>query len=330
MKLNRTGSIWNRYNRNGINTNWVRLESFLKEFDGTRLMEVSYNLFDKSRAGDGSISSVNGSVNDDGFKNTGFIALKPNTTYQTTASGAGALYDINQNFKRGLGSSVTTFTTTSSEYFYRATLGVYQLDTFMIHEGDALLPYMPYGVRPAPLIIDENLKKLIEEANETFEVMDGLTINRGKDYPLKSVQLGSQEPVEIAEHVKNVVLDATVSGAEPDKYYRITFVANGHVQGGEPRYGISAGEYRKSDGFRTRWVFTYNDASTPENQQNYNIQKGSDGIDTIIADRGDLVISLTVDREAITNSSNPTFLNLNSGIGNSPSAVIDPSTYTSF
>lgn len=330
MKLNRTGSIWNRHNRNGINTNWVRLESFLKEFDGTRLMEVSYNLFDKSRAGDGSISSVNGSVNDDGFKNTGFIALKPNTTYQTTASGAGALYDINQNFKRGLGSSVTTFTTTSSEYFYRATLGVYQLDTFMIHEGDALLPYMPYGVRPAPLIIDENLKKLIEEANETFEVMDGLTINRGKDYPLKSVQLGSQEPVEIAEHVKNVVLDATVSGAEPDKYYRITFVANGIVQGGEPRYGISAGEYRKSDGWRTRWVFTYNDASTPENQQNYNIEKHSDGIDTIIADRGDLVISVTVDRQAITNSSNPTFLNLNSGIGNSPSAVIDPSTYTSF
>ena len=330
MKLNRTGSIWNRENRNGINTNWVRLESFLKEFDGTRLMEVSYNLFDKTRAGDGSISSVNGSVNDDGFKNTGFIALKPNTTYQTTSSGAGALYGINQDFKRGLGSSVTTFTTTSSEYFYRATLGVYQLDTFMIHEGDALLPYMPYGVRPAPLIIDENLKKLIEEANETFEVMDGLTINRGKDYPLKSVQLGSQEPVEIAEHVKNVVLDATVSGAEPDKYYRITFVANGIVQGGEPRYGISAGEYRKSNGFRTRWVFTYNDASTPENQQNYNIQKGSDGIDTIIADRGDLVISVTVDRQAITNSSNPTFLNLNSGIGNSPSAVIDPSTYTSF
>lgn len=330
MKLNRTGSIWNRDNRNGINTNWVRLESFLKEFDGTRLMEVSYNLFDKSRAGDGSISSVNGSVNSDGFKNTGFIALKPNTTYQTTASGAGALYDINQNFKRGLGSSVTTFTTTSSEYFYRATLGVYQLDSFMIHEGDALLPYMPYGVRPAPLIIDENLKKLIEEANETFEVMDGLTINRGKDYPLKSVQLGSQEPVEIANHVKNVVLDATVSGAEPDKYYRITFVANGIVQGGEPRYGISAGEYRKSDGWRTRWVFTYNDASTPENQQNYNIEKHSDGIDTIIADRGDLVISVTVDREAITNSSNPTFLNLNSGIGNSPSAVIDPSTYTSF
>ena len=330
MKLNRTGSIWNRDNRNGINTNWVRLESFLKEFDGTRLMEVSYNLFDKSRAGDGSISSVNGSVNDDGFKNTGFIALKPNTTYQTTSSGAGALYGINQDFKRGLSSSVTTFRTTSSEYFYRATLGVYQLDTFMIHEGDALLPYMPYGVRPAPLIIDEELKDLIEEANKTFEVMDGLTINRGKDYPLKSVKLGSQEPVEIPEVVQNIILGATVSGAEADKYYRLTFVANGIVQGGEPRYGLTVQEHRKSDGWRTRFVFIYNDASTPENQQNYNIKKGSDGIDTIIADRGDLVISVTVDRQAITNSHNPTFLNLSSGASNAPSAVIEPSTYTSF
>ena len=330
MKLNRTGSIWNRENRNGINTNWVRLESFLKEFDGTRLMEVSYNLFDKSRAGDGSISSVDGSVNDDGFKNTGFIALKPNTTYQTTSSGAGALYGINQDFKRGLSSSITTFTTTSSEYFYRVSLGASQLDSFMIHEGDTLLPYMAYGVRPAPLIIDENLKKLIEEANETFEVIDGLTINRGKDFPLKSVQLGSQEPVEISEHAKNVILDAKVSGAKPDMYYRLTFVSNGHVQGGQPRYGITLGEYRKSDGWRERWVFTYNDANTPENQQNYNIEKGSDGIDTIIAVRDDIVVSVTVDRAAITASTSPTFLNLNYGIGMSPSAVIDPSTYSAF
>ena len=330
MKLNRTGSIWNRDNRNGINTNWVRLESFLKEFDGTRLMEVSYNLFDKSRAGDGSISTVNGSVGSDGFKNTGFIALKPKTTYQTTAKGAGALYDINQQFVRGVNSSTTSFTTNSNEYFFRATLGTYQLDTFMIHEGDALLPYMAYGVRPAPLIIDEDLKRLIEDANETFEVMDGLTINRGKDFPLKSVQLGSQEPVVIPEVVQNIILGATVSGGKPDMYYRLTFVANGIVQGGEPRYGLTVEERRKSDGWRTRFVFTYNDASTPENQQNYNIQKNSDGIDTIIADRGDLVIGLTVDRKAITNSHNPTFLNLSSGASNAPSAVIDPAVYTSF
>lgn len=330
MELNRTGSIWNRDNRNGINTNWVLLESFLKEFDGTRLMEVSYNLFDKSRAGDGSINSANGTVNSDGFKNTGFIALKPNTTYQTTTSGAGALYDINQQFVRGISSSTNNFTTSSNEYFYRATVGTYQLDTFMIHEGTELKPYMPYGVRPAPLIIAPELQEKIDEAMVTFEGIDGLTINRGKDFPLKSVQLGSQAPVEISEHAKNVILDAKVSGAKPDMYYRLTFVSNGHEQGGKPRYGITLGEYRKSDGWRERWVFTYNDANTPENQQNYNIEKGSDGIDTIIAVRDDIVVSVTVDRAAITASTNPTFLNLNSGIGNSPSAIIDPSNYSAF
>ena len=33
MKLNRTGSIWNRDNRNGINTNWDRLEGIMKSID---------------------------------------------------------------------------------------------------------------------------------------------------------------------------------------------------------------------------------------------------------------------------------------------------------
>src|SRR5699024_6817873 len=195
LTLDLVGSVWNRDNRNTINTNFVTLRNFMREFDGTRLMEVSYNLFDKSRAGDGSINSADGTVNSDGFKNTGFIALKPNTTYQTTSSGAGALYDINQNFKGGLRSRVTTFTTTSSNDFCLATLGTYQLDTFMSHEFDLLLPYKAYWVRLAPLIIDENLKRLIEEANVTFEVMDGLTFNFRKDFPLKSVQLVSHEPV---------------------------------------------------------------------------------------------------------------------------------------
>ena len=207
------------------------------------------------------------------------------------------------------------------------TLGVSQIETFMIHEGTELLPYKPYGVIPSPLIIAPELNDKIDAAMVLFNDVDGLTINRGKDYPLKSVHLGSQEPVEIPESVQNSILGAVVSGAKPDMYYRPTFIANGIVQGGKPRYGLSVGEYRKSDGWRTRWVFVYNDASTPENQQNYNIEKGSDGIDTIIADGGDIVVSLTVDRQAITNSTTPTYLNLNT---RAPSAIIDPSVYTSF
>lgn len=294
-------------------------------------MEVSYNLYNKENSGSGSISNSTGEVNNDSFLNTGFIALKPNTTYVMTTKGAGALYDINQNFTRGIGSSTTQITTTATEYFFRGTLaGSSQSNAFMIHEGTSLKPYMEFGVKPYPLILAPELRAEIAEAMNVFEKFDSLTINRGKDYPLRSVQLGTQEPVAISEHAKNVILDAKVSGAKPDMYYRFTFVSNGHEQGGKPRYGITLGEYRKSDGFRVRWLFTYNDANTPENQQNYNIEKGSDGIDTIIAVREDIVVSVTVDRAAITASSNPTFLNLNSGIGNSPSAVIDPSNYSAF
>ena len=330
MKLKRTGAIWDRTNRNGINTNWDLLQSFIQNFDGQRLLEVSYNLFNKENVGDGSVNQTTGDINDDNFKNTGFIILSPNTTYTTSAKGAGVLYDINQNRSRALNSSTTTFTTNENEYYFRTTLGESQVDTFIIHEGTELLPYKPYGVIPSPLIIAPELQDKIDEAMILFNEIDGSTINRGKDYPLKSVKLGTQEPVEIADIVKDAVLNASVSGAKPGMYYRLTFVSNGHVQHGQPRYGITVGEYRISDGWRERWLFVYNDQSMPENQQNFNIQKNSDEIDTIIAVRDDIVVSVTVDRSLITNSSNPTFLNLNVGATASPSAVIDPSTYTAF
>lgn len=306
------------------------IANFVDQFDGTRLYEVSYNLFNKANAADGSINSVNGDVNSDGFKNTGFISILPSTPYMTTPKGAGAFYDVNQRFISGVSSSSTSFISPSNARFFRTTLGAYQVDSFMIHEGTSLKPYMAYGVSPSPLIIAPELQDKIDEAMIIFEEVDGLTINRGKDFPLKSVQLGAQAPVEIADHVKNVILDAKVSGAKPDMLYRITFIANGFVQGGSPRYGVSVGEYRKSDGWRERWVFTYNDGDTPENHQNYTMEKGSDGIDTIVASRDDIVVSITVDRAAISASSSPDFLNLNSGIGNSPSAVIHPSTYSAF
>ena len=56
VKLKRTESIWDRSNRNNINYNWDILQSFIQEFDGERLLEVSYNLFNKENAGDGSVS----------------------------------------------------------------------------------------------------------------------------------------------------------------------------------------------------------------------------------------------------------------------------------
>lgn len=319
------GSVWDRQNLFELN----KMSEAVGSFTGSALLEESYNLFDKDQAGDGSINSSTGAVNSDGFKH-GTVYVKPNTNYVTNTKGAGAFYDAADKFISGVSSSNTQFKTPANAYIYRMTLGTYQLDTFMIHEGTTLKPYKPFGYEPAKLILAPELQQKINEAMDYFEDFDALTINKGKDFPLRSVQLGSQAPVAIPSIVKNVLLDATVSGAKTGRYYRVTFISNGFVQGGQPRYGITVEERRMSDGWRERYVFTYNDGNTPENQQNYNIEKTSDGIDTIIADNGEIVISLTVDRAAITASSNPTYLNLNSGASKSPSAVIDPSVYGSF
>lgn len=307
----------------------TKMSKAVGAFTGSALLEESYNMFDKDQAGDGSINSSTGAVNSDGFKH-GTVYVKPNTNYVTNTKGAGAFYDETNTFISGVSSSNTSFKTPANAYIFRMTLGTYQLDTFMIHEGTALKPYKPFGYEPAKLILAPELRQEINEAMNYFEDFDMLTINKGKDFPLRSVQLGSQAPVAISSIVQNVILDATVSGAKTGMYYRVTFISNGFVQGGEPRYGITVEERRMSDGWRERYVFTYNDGDTPENQQNYNQSKNSDGIDTIQADNGEIVISLTVDRAAITASSNPEFLNLNSGASNSPSAVIDPSVYGSF
>ena len=332
LNLELVGSLWNRQNRNTINTNFVILRDFIKEFDGTRLLEVSYNLFDKSRAENGSVNNSNGEVRSDGFKNTGLISVKPNTQYTIKPNIAnGAFYNASGTYISGTTtSSANPITTPSNAAFIRMTVSTSGVDTFMIYEGTEDKPYMPFGVKPYPLLFDQEFLDEVQDAREYFENTDALGINYGKDFPLKSVKLGSQQPVAIPQIVKNVILDAKVSGAKSDMYYRLDFVANGIVSNGKARWGINLSERRISDGSLSRHVFLYNSDDLEGNTQNANVQKLSDGIDTIIVEGNDLAVSLTVDRQGISNSSNPTFLNLNSGVANSPSAVIDRSVYANF
>lgn len=323
MKLNRTGSLWDRNNRNGINNNWGIIESFLTKFDGTKLYEVSYNIYDNRNFGQGSISLSTGAVNNDGFLHA-IVNVEPNKNYTTEPSGAGAYYTASGTYISGITSSSSSrrkLTTPANAATMKLTLGTSQLNTFMVYEGWDDKPYMQYGVIPSPLITDPELLEAIEDAKDYFIDFDSRRVNQGKDFPLKSVRRGSTAPAEISERVRNIVLDAKVFGGKADMNYRLTFIGNGHVQGDAPRYGITLEERRMSDDYLERFVFVYNDSTTPENQQNYNIQKRSDGIDTIIVDNGEIAASVTIDREVLGDS---TFLNINSS---SPTAIIDPMLY---
>ncbi|WP_213810599.1 hypothetical protein [Jeotgalicoccus sp. WY2] len=298
------------------------ISNFVDQFDGTRLYEVSYNLFNKETVGNGSVDGDTGDINDDGFRHA-VIEVKPNTPYVMTSKGRGALLTATGEHVQKILSSTTSFVTPSNVHLYKVTLGSAQIDTFMIHEGTVLKPYKPWGVEPSPLLFDQDFLDEVNDAREYFENVDALGLNYGKDFPLKSVALGSTTQEPIAQRVKNIVLDAKVYGAKTGYYYRVDFVANGFVTSGKARYGINVREIPVGSATGP-YIFKYDDDASPENHQNANVQKLSDGIDTIIADGGDIIVSVTVDRAAISESSNPTFLNLNSGAGSSPTAVIDP------
>lgn len=163
---------------------------------------------------------------------------------------------------------------------------------------------------------------------QNLESSGTLMANIGKDFPLRSVKLGSTEPVAISTLAKNAIIDAKVFGAVIGKYYRLSLIANGHLSNGKKRYGVTVEERNITDGAVTNFSFVYDADARAGNEQNANIQKISDNIETIIVDNGEVVVSVTVDRQYISNSSSPGFINLSSGPGNSPTAIIDPSNYS--
>ena len=174
-------------------------------------------------------------------------------------------------------------------------------------------------------------------ANDALEAIGGDTEielsrgyfenNRGVDYPLRNMIKGG-EIGTISEFAKSAILDVKVFGARIDCYYRITFIANGYISREQERWGITLEEYPKSSfsssGEMSRQIFNYASPVLEGNEGNANWQKESDGIETITVDNGEIAVSVTIDRQVITDTDSRGFLNLNS---EASTAIIDPSNY---
>ena len=151
--------------------------------------------------------------------------------------------------------------------------------------------------------------------------------NRDVEYPLKNITFrGTLGTMSVTS--KKAILDVKIFGANIDCYYKLDMVANGYISNGKARYGITLSEYRKSDfasvGYRTRWIFVYNDDNLLGNNGNANYIKGSDGIDTITVYNGEIACSVTVDRKVLTDLGMQ-FINLNTN--DAPTSIVDPSNY---
>ena len=181
----------------------------------------------------------------------------------------------------------------------------------------------------------ENRNNHNDNYTELFKKLDEINVgkgylgeNEGVDYPLRNMKF-KNDIGTISEAAKNAILDVKVFGAKIDRYYKLTMIANGYESNGKQRWGISLVEYEKENfdtlGKITDNIFLYNNDEMLGNEGNANYQKGSDGIDTITVDNGEIACSVTVDRNVISSTGNGLFMNLNNP--HAPTAIIDPSNY---
>ena len=135
------------------------------------------NLFNKAEATVGYYLSGNGTLKADvNSAVTGFIAVKPNTTYTRSAATTDYPvheYDSTQTRKRTI--SGVSFTTSADCYFIRTTIAIGQtpIDTYMIVEGSTLPSgYLPYG--PSLRIAGQNVA--IDTTNSNLPLFSKLGV----------------------------------------------------------------------------------------------------------------------------------------------------------
>src|SRR5699024_7077718 len=143
MDLNRTESQWNRDNRNKMNENWEMIEQdvvsfgkFIEGFDGSQLLERTANMFNKDQAGYGSINPSTGEARSDGFRNTGFIKVDPDTIYRMNPSlGMGAMYNKEYDYVAPINTPDNTVRTTLETMYVRVSVSGSQMDRTMFYKG---------------------------------------------------------------------------------------------------------------------------------------------------------------------------------------------------
>lgn len=164
MRLNRTPSLHDRDWRNAENENWENIEStysaftaledFLAGFDGTQLIQKSYNLFNKDNVVRGRLNANTGEViveSDTSWHTTGFIEVEPGRRLQIKPTqGTTVIYDSNYEYIQQITPGQHPMILPSNARYVRNTMGQSSIDGKYIYLGDEDLPYMEYGYSYMP------------------------------------------------------------------------------------------------------------------------------------------------------------------------------------
>lgn len=159
--------------------------------------------------------------------------------------------------------------------------------------------------------------------DSTLAPLNKISINSGKNYPLKSLPRNNTTSVPRAD-LNNALLDVKIYGALPDHYYRIAYIKNGLTSLGDYPYGVQIDEmpiagYEDSSVTTSR-IIDYTDPAP-------NIPRGGVHTQVIKSPRQpDFEVHLTFDTDKLPPVGS--FINLKDAGNAAWSWVIDPSNYT--
>lgn len=189
MNLNRTGSLWNRDNRNGINQNWGKIEdglrsfsnlsgeieSFIDNFNGENLLEKSYNLFNKNAVVKGRLSPTTGElivIPEEVWVTSEFIPVDPGKRLQIKpAMGVTVMYDSDYNYVGQVSAAAHPMILPNNVRYIRNTMNADSAEDKYIYLGDNDLPYVEYGYSYSDKLISI-IQTMVDSPNDVPEYVN--------------------------------------------------------------------------------------------------------------------------------------------------------------
>lgn len=168
MELYKLGSLWDREQRFEQNANIDKIRQFMERFDGSRLVEESYNLVDYNAYVDGVLSRGELSPNSL-FYTTHFIRVSPGDPLFVEVDGDGKTHSFysspdEANYISGnVGSTPQPVVVPDGANYVRASVRKDESDRFMVYVSTTPKEYKSPGFTISPLLFDQGFLNELEE-----------------------------------------------------------------------------------------------------------------------------------------------------------------------
>src|SRR5699024_6198305 len=168
MELYKLGSLWNRKQRAEQNDNIAEISQFMNRFDGSRLVEESYNLANPSDFVEGVLTRGQLAPNSL-FYTTGFIRVSPGDPLFVEVDGDGKTHsfysapDESTYISGNTGQIPQPVTVPAGAHYVRGSVRKDESDRFMIYISNTPKKYKSPGFTISPLLFDQGFLNELEE-----------------------------------------------------------------------------------------------------------------------------------------------------------------------